>query len=659
MKIRNSRYQIILLIYLASLAIFTLTRTVLLGVSWHAIGSLPFANILEIFARGVLFDSAFCAYALILPILYVWLVPDRCWPSRWHRSLIQLLIFLSFYLMLFVAVAEYLFWDEFKVRFNFIAIDYLIYRREVTDNIVQSYPVAFIMALVLLVSGAVYWWLRPTVLRALACREPFGDRSLIAMVLLLFPLLAYLGLSQPLRQFTANTYINELTGNGPYQFVAAFRNNELDYNHFYQTLPVAEADRLLREELAEPNATYLTSEPFDIRRDIHASGPEKRLNVILVTIESLSSDFLGYFGNTKGLTPNLDRLIGNSLFFDNFYATGTRTTRGLEALTLSIPPTPGRSIVKRLGRESDQWSLGQVLGDKGYQSYFLYGGRSYFENMGSFFQGNGYAVVDQSSVPSEQIHFSNAWGMADEDLYRQTLHAADAEYSRQQPFFLHLMTTSNHRPYTYPDNRIDIPSGSGRSGAVKYTDYAIGQFLQQAQSKPWFLDTVFVFVADHQAGSAGKRTLPLERYHIPLWIYAPAHIKAEINRTLASQVDVAPTLLGFLNMSYRSCFFGRDILNSPARRALIANYQYLGLYNGQEMAILEPQKLARMQNFVGGVQSAEQTVLRADPFLKRDISYYQGAAYVYGHRLNAWSHRNDVPGQPEEPMHASVEVDTK
>ncbi len=653
MQIKNSRFQLILLVYLVSLAIFTLTRTVLLVISWHDLGTLSASNLLEIYARGLLFDSAYCAYALILPTLYIWLFPARFWSARWHSYLAQLIGFVVLYQMLFVAVAEYLFWDEFKVRFNFIAIDYLIYRREVTDNIVQSYPVALIMGLLLVVCGAVFWWLRPIVMRALNCREPFGDRSLIAIVLLLVPLLAYLGLSQSLRQFSDNNYINELTGNGPYQFVAAFRNNELDYNHFYNTLSVAEADRLLREEVAEPNAAFLSSEPFDIRRDITVSGPERPLNVILVTIESLSSDFLGYFGNTKGLTPNLDRLVGDSLFFTNFYATGTRTTRGLEALALSIPPTPGRSIVKRLGRETDQWSLGQVLGDKGYQPYFVYGGRSYFENMGSFFQGNGYAVIDQSSVPSDQIHFANAWGMADEDLYQQAVNTADSEYAKQRPFLLHLMTTSNHRPYTYPDGRIDIASGSGRLGAVKYTDYAIGQFLQQARSKPWFRDTIFVFVADHQAGSAGKRTLPLERYHIPLWIYSPAHIKPQINSTLASQVDVAPTLLGLLNMSYRSCFFGRDILKSPARRALIANYQYLGLYDGQEMAILEPQKVASLQKIVNGVQLAEQSALRADPFLKRDISYYQGAAYVYRHRLNAWSQRNDL--SVSGPLHAAVD----
>ncbi len=186
-----------------------------------------------------------------------------------------------------------------------------------------------------------------------------------------------------------------------------------------------------------------------------------------------------------------------------------------------MPPTPGRSIVKRIGRESGFASLGQQLASKGYDSVFLYGGRGYFDNMSAFFSGNGYRVVDQSSADEADIHFKNAWGMADEDLYRLALREADADHAAGKPFLLQLMTTSNHRPYSYPDGRIDIPSSEGREGAVKYTDYAIGEFLAQARGKPWFANTLFVFVADHTAGSAGSQDLPVPSYHIPLFIYAP------------------------------------------------------------------------------------------------------------------------------------------
>jgi len=132
------------------------------------------------------------------------------------------------------------------------------------------------------------------------------------------------------------------------------------------------------------------------------------MNIVLVTVESLSAKYLGSFGDKRGLTPNLDELRQQSLFFSRFYATGTRTDRGLEAVTLSIPPTPGRSIVKRIGRETGYASLGQQLAARSYDSVFLYGGRGYFDNMNAFFSSNGYRIVDQGSVPEGQISFKES-----------------------------------------------------------------------------------------------------------------------------------------------------------------------------------------------------------------------------------------------------------
>lgn len=634
---KHSRFQLIFYLYLTTLGFFFLTRLVLLAMSWPD-AQVTLGSLLEIFSAGFLFDSGFFAYALILPTLYLWFVPQKIWDLKLHHHWIKLLIFLALYANSFIAVAEYLFWDEFKVRFNFISIDYLIYRREVTDNILQSYPVVSLFGGMLVVSILVYFFLRHMIARACLTREPFSQRSLIAIILLCLPIASFLLLNQPLRQISSNVYQKELASNGPYQFVSAFRNNELDYKQFYASLPEEQAADLLRKDIAEPNSRYLSQELFNIKRHVTNPGPEQHLNVVMIMVESLSSDYLGTFGNRQGLTPNLDKLVDQSMFFTDFYATGTRTTRGLEAVTLSIPPTPGRSIVKRIGRETDQWSLGNVLNAKGYQSYFVYGGRSYFENMGAFFSGNGYQVVDQASVPSDEISFSNAWGMCDQDLYLQALKVADRANEAKQPFFLHLMTTSNHRPYSYPDGRIDIPSGSGRPGAIKYTDYAIGEFLQQAKSKPWFKDTLFVVLADHQAGSAGKRDLPVERYHIPLWIYAPEHISPQRISTLSSQIDLPPTLLGLLNISYDSFFFGKDILKLPTEkgRAFIANYQNLGLFDGGQLAILEPQKIIRKQSGLRTYNIVENDTTLQDPLVKRDVSYYQGAANVFANRLNAW-----------------------
>ena len=464
--------------------------------------------------------------------------------------------------------------------------------------------------------------------------------SLVAMLLLVGLCSGFVGQNAP-RGLGGNAYQRELASNGPFQFFAAFRNNELDYQQFYSTLPESDVAGLLRSEVSEPNARFIGSDALDIRREIDNPGQPKRLNVVLVTIESLSAKYLGSFGDSRGLTPNLDALRKQSLAFSNFFATGTRTDRGLEAITLSIPPTPGRSIVKRIGREAGYASLGQQFAAQGYDSVFLYGGRGYFDNMNAFFGGNGYRIVDQSSVAEADIAFKNAWGMSDEDLYMQTLKIADADHKAGKPFFLQLMTTSNHRPYTYPEGRIDIPSGDGREGAVKYTDYAIGQLIAQARGKSWFKDTLFIFVADHTAGSAGKEDLPVANYHIPLFIYAPEQIEPREFTDVVSQIDLAPTLLGMLNFDYVSTFFGRNVLREDrnAGRALIGNYQHLGLFDGNNLAILSPRRGMRKHQDALGL-SIESIVGTDDRLMRRDIAYYQGASHAFQKGLMAW--------QPEE-----------
>lgn len=620
------------------LLVFFITRTVLL-LSHLADADAGALDLLRLYAIGLVYDLSFLLYAALPLALYLLLCPNRFWRSLTHRAVLCALTSISLFAMLFTAVAEWLFWDEFGVRFNFIAVDYLVYSEEVINNILESYPIYPLLALLAaLAIGVTVALKRP--LSAVFNAEP----QPISKALLFFGSLALAACSVSLvigQDFPlgmgGNVYQRELASNGPFQFFAAFRNNELDYRRFYSTLPDERAGQLLREEISEANARFVGEDPLDIRRVIDNPGQEQRRNVILVTIESLSAKYLGSFGDPRDLTPNLDQLRSNSLFFNNFYATGTRTDRGLEAITLSIPPTPGRSIVKRIGRESGYASLGQQLQAKGYDSVFLYGGRGYFDNMNAFFGGNGYRIVDQSSVAEEDMQFQNAWGMADEDLYTQALTVADQDYAANKPFFLQLMTTSNHRPYTYPDGRIDIPSGEGREGAVKYTDYAIGQFLAQARQKPWFNNSVIIFVADHTAGSAGKEDLPVANYHIPLFILAPGLLTPREVSTLASQVDIAPTLLGLLNIDYVSTFYGRNVLADETRpgRALLGNYQHLGLFDGRDLAILSPRHGMRKHSDALGL-SREQEVDKQDQLLSRNIAYYQGASHAFAKHLIAW-----------------------
>lgn len=637
-QLRYAQLRYLSIILLAWAVTFLLTRSALLIGYWGEAGASG-AEILRLFAVGVIYDAAFLLYAALPLSLYLLMCPHRVWRHRAHVVFLRLLLGVSLFAMLFTATAEWLFWDEFGVRFNFIAVDYLVYSEEVINNILESYPVYPLIAALAIVALMLTLALNRIVTRAVSAPLMPKKAALGAWgAVLASTLLVTLAINQSFpRGLGGNAYQNELASNGPFQFFAAFRNNELDYLKFYATEPDQMVGSLLRNEVAEDNARFVTQDPEDIRRVIDNPGAEQHQNVVLVTIESLSARYLGSFGDNRGLTPNLDALRSQSLFFNNLYATGTRTDRGLEAITLSVPPTPGRSIVKRIGRESGYASLGQQFTDKGYDSVFIYGGRGYFDNMNAFFSGNGYRIIDQSSVAAADMTFQNAWGMCDEDLYEHTLRTADADHAAGKPFFLQLMTTSNHRPYTYPDGRVDIPSGSGREGALKYTDYAIGRFLAEAKSKPWFADTVFLFVADHTAGSAGKEDLPVANYHIPLFIYAPGIIKPAEVSTLTSQIDIAPTLMGLLGFDYTSTFFGRNVLrgNAAPGRALIGNYQHLGLFDGHDLAILSPKRAMRRHDDALGL--SRETVTRSDdPLVARDIAYYQGASHAFTQGLLSW-----------------------
>ena len=591
------------------------------------------ASLAAAFLCGFAYDLAAAGlWSLPLSLLLTFL-PAGCFARRWTRVLVHVAGVFMMGLLLFTAVSEWTFWDEFGVRFNFIAVDYLIYTTEVVGNIRESYNLpaifggvavgAVICYALLLRTGWVEFWFN-------AAAAPLRTRLKAGLVWFLAPLAFGLALDSNHLPAFANDYNRELAKNGPWSFFAAFRHNELEFAKFYPTLDGMAAFRVIRTELARDGSRPLGSKPQGTLRYIHNEGPELRPNIIQITVESLSAEFLGAFNRASNLTPQLDELAGKSLVFENFYATGTRTDRGMEALTLALPPTPGRSIVKR-PRNENMFSLGSLLQTRGYDTAFIYSGYGYFDNMNAFFGNNGYRVIDRAAVAPEDITFANAWGACDEDLFRWTVREADKSAAAGKPFHFFVMTTSNHRPFTYPEGKIDLPSKvSGRAGGVKYTDYAIGQLLKESATKPWFKNTIFVIVADHCASSAGKTELPVQNYHIPLFIYAPGGQIAPGRVTkLMSQVDFAPTLLGLLNWSYATRFYGWDVTRLPGPgRALIGNYQRLGLFRDAQLTVLKPVRHASQYAY----DPVKFTLAPQAPdreFHETAIAYYQTASHLY------------------------------
>ncbi len=549
--------------------------------------------------------------------------------QKWRLFMLNLMLGMTIFGLLFNAVSEWFFWDEFSSRYNFIAVDYLVYTNEVLGNIKESYPVFLIIAIVAVITMLILLLLQKSIRLSTLHGLDVRRRLVIVIGIILLPVLSLFIVKPRWKNFSTNNYANELAGNGIYEFVQAYIANELDFYRYYQTMPDAEAFKLVRNQLAAPNSSFINNDSLSIEREIDDGYPENKMNVVLISVESLSASFMKNFGNTKSLTPDLDSLANKGMLFTNLYSSGTRTVRGLEALALSIPPTPGQSLVKRPDNEG-LFSLGSVFKTKGYNTSFMYGGYGYFDNMNYFFGHNDYKVIDRAGLSSSEIHYANIWGVADEDLFTLALRNLDSDNVSGKPFFAHIMTVSNHKPYTYPDDRIDIPaSAHSREGAVKYTDFAIGDFIRRASARPWFLNTVFVIVADHCASSAGSTALPVTGYHIPLIIYSPALVKPEKVNSLMAQIDVGPTLLGLLHFNYRSKFFGQDIFNTPPdkRRAFISTYQGLGFIQNDQLILQSP--VRQIRSYAPDFVTGKNVSIKGDSaVIKNAIACYQVAAWL-------------------------------
>jgi phosphoglycerol transferase MdoB-like AlkP superfamily enzyme len=681
----RQRFRPLLWLAITFVAISFVTRVVLLIMSGHEVPHTPL-NLLYAFGVGFGYDLITYIYVAWPLVLFLWLVPTRratvsglgqwllwalalalvyalclgvlyalyrahlgmTWPlvvlfllvlpipgfayvSRGGQWALYGLALVLLYGLLFVAASELVFWNEFSVRFNFIAVDYLVYTTEVIGNIRESYPIGRWLAL-LVVGALVAFAIGRRGLRARDDGSRFWQRGRIVLLWLVLTAVSLAAVNGGMKDRTSNNYVNELAGNGIYQFFNAFRSSHLDYAKFYRTLSDDQAFRLVREGLKTPDATYINDDPHDLTRAIRRVGPERHLNVVLISVESLSGDYLGTFGNKENITPYLDSLVSQSLFFDNLYANGTRTVRGLEALSLSVPPTPGDSLLKEHNNEN-LLSLADIFNDRGYQSDFVYGGYGEFDNMNYFFSHNGYRTVDRRDIPKgATIHSENVWGVADEDLYTLALKQMDDAQAAGKPFFLHIMTTSNHRPYTFPAGRVS-QANQTRAGAVAYTDWSIGDFIKRARAKSYFDDTVFVITADHCASSAGKTSVPINRYHVPLWIYAPKHIQPQRVERLMGQVDIAPTVLGLLNFSYRSRFFGYDLFQlEPGReRAFPATYEKLGYLHHDVLTVLEPQRKLEQMKPDYATGDATPITPQNENQIDQAIAYYQVASELFRH----------------------------
>lgn len=631
----GARYRSLVIPLLCFAGIATVTRVALVVANAAEVGS-SWPGVALALAVGVVFDLLAGLWVLLPFGLFLLVMRNRWLAGRVWRFVCSATLFAYLYVLLYLAVVEWYFFGEFSARFNTVAVDYLIFPHEVFVNLWDTYPVWQALTVVAIVTIMLFALIRRRFIDSLAQATPLKMRWRLIGVNILLLAVGTLGLNARLARVSANRVVNEIAMNGLYSFAYAAFTNELDYDTYYARLDDHDAFARVRRLLSTDGSRFVApDDSLSIDRDLRPAGAPRPLNVVIVLEESLGSHFVkSLTPSGPGVTPEFEKLADSGLLFTHIYATGNRTVRGMEAVLAGFPPIPGQSIVRRPGGRH-VFSLPSLLKSFGYSTAFIYGGYSYFDNMGDFTLSNGCdRVIDRTDF--KKSTFTTIWGVCDEDLFDNSLGILDSLHSLHRPFFSLILTVSNHSPYTFPDGRIPVdPNEHTRENAVRYLDFALGKFLRDAAIHPFFDSTLFVVLGDHGARVYGAQEIPMDSYEIPVLFYAPKIIApGQRPNLLGSQLDVAPTIMGVLDVPYRSEFYGHDLLSIPREdgRALMSHNRDVALYNGSRMAVLGiQQNVTLWQRDSSDGHFTHLTVDQDSALVNDAISYYQSAHYLYKH----------------------------
>ncbi|BCD96354.1 LTA synthase family protein [Marinagarivorans cellulosilyticus] len=557
-------------------------------------------DLLFILTQGLRFDIITIGFGATLPILLSLFVSPfsliwRGWQrlqAAYYVALLAIIIFIELSTPSFIA--------QFDTRPNILFVEYLKYPKEVFAMLIKAYLGDLVLAAIVipLICGALFWALK---------RSFTPATSNLKWSLALFPVMSFLCLLSIRSTFghrpvnpsvvavTSDLMINSLALNSTYSVMwAAYNNNTNGGNAFsYGDIDEARAIMLVKENMDVPAEHFTNTEIPTLHQQIAGTQRDKPLNLVIILEESLGAEFVGSLGGLP-LTPNLDRLAQQGLWFDNLYATGTRSVRGIEAVITGFTPTTSRSVVKLERSQSGFFTIAELLKNQGYDTSFIYGGEAHFDNMSSFFMGNGFQNITQQKDFVDP-KFTGSWGVSDEDLFNM----AHDQFSRagDKPFFSLVFSSSNHTPFEYPENTIEQydTEKATVNNAVKYADHALGVFFEKAQKSNYWDNTLFLVIADHNSRVAGTELVPVKRFHIPA-LFLGADITPQRYTTVASQIDMLPTALSLMGINSEHPAIGHDLTQRPTKkpgRAMMQYHETQAYMEGDNVIIFEPNKEAQ------------------------------------------------------------------
>ncbi|EPR4994556.1 LTA synthase family protein [Vibrio navarrensis] len=579
----------------SAVALGLLTASRVLLAVWQADRVSAAEGWLNLIVQGIRVDIATLSWLFILPALLAALFPVQGIFGKIWRTLLRVWLVAGLWILVYMELATPPFIMEYDLRPNRLFVEYLIYPKEVFSMLWSGYKLELFIGLIGSVATLWFGWKWSGKVTAQTQQVKWRWRPVLAVAVIILGVLgarSSLGhrpLNPAMVAFSSDPLVNDLVLNSAYSVFFAINNmkSERSAVQFYGKMDTKRVIELVKQSSTKEQYLPGSLPTLNFNPATHQG---KKKNLVILLQESLGSRFVGGLGGLP-LTPNLDQLLKEGWSFTQMYATGTRSVRGIEAVTTGFPPTPSRAVVKLSKSQTGFFTIADLLQKQGYHTQFIYGGEAHFDNMKSFFLGNGFEqIVDEPQYDNPE--FKGSWGVSDEDLYTK----ADQEFTRlnQQgkPFFSLVFTSSNHSPFEYPAGKIEPYDAqfNTRNNTVKYSDYALGTFFDKAKKSDYWDNTVFIIIADHDARVYGSQLVPVEHFHIPALILGKDIAPREDDR-LANNLDMPPTLLSLIGVDATTPMIGRDLTKPLARedeRAMMQFDKNFGYLTRDSLVVFSP-----------------------------------------------------------------------
>ncbi len=637
-KKRNALYPI-LVFFVLDLSILMASR---LGLSLWQAERISAENAWQaLFLQGLRIDISTLCWLMALPIVLTFFCAGNYSFGRFIQGFIRLYLVASSLFIAFMELATPAFINTYDFRPNRLFVEYLNSPKEVFSMLATGHTLAFICTpfFTALLAWGLWklakkvsqnltyprWYLRPLLFLLVGGLTFLGARSS----------LQHRAINPAMVAFSSDALINSLVLNSSYSlgFALDQMRSEANASALYGKMSTEEMLATLKQARGRAESDYISAK-YPTWTENLPSYQGKPKNLVIILEESLGAQFIGALGDKRGLSPNLDALAKQGWWFENLYATGTRSVRGIEAVITGFTPTPARSVVKLPMSQHNFFTIAKLLKDQGYDTSFIYGGEKHFDNMASFFYGNGFdKIIDENDYANPE--FKGTWGVSDEDLFKRANATFSQLEEKGKPFFSLVFTSSNHDPFEFPDGKIQLfdKEKATRNNAAKYADYAVGEFFKMAQKANYWHDTVFLVIADHDSRVSGASLVPIQHFHIPALILGEG-IAPRVDKRLVSQMDMPTTLLSLIGVKGQYPMLGYDLTqeNDP-NRTLMQFDKTLAYRKGNKVAILQP-KVSGAQGF----EYDEKThrLIPADipaQMAKEALAYALWGSYAYRQHL--------------------------